>query len=128
MLKRFVFLFLLSLNITLLINADTQLPKGVVEVKLFAHGNYDDSNSVTYPIKRQPSVGIRAYVGNGVLCVQEFEEQFTFRLIDVNSSIEVFSSTVLPGQNIISLPQNLCGDFFVDFDFSFISYRGVIYL
>lgn len=108
--------------------AFSQQPSGDVMVKLYAHVNFDDPSPGTYPIKRQPPMGIIAYISDGAIYVQEFESPFTLRLTDINSNEEVFSTNVLLGQTTITIPQNLNGDYFLDFDFSFTSYRGEIHL
>ncbi len=128
MLKRTLFVILLSLAIIPMTYALPQPPNEAVVVRLYVHAEFDESSAATYPIKRQPSMGITAYVSDGIVYVQEFNESFTLRLIDMDSSVEVFSSTVLPGKTIVTLPQDLLGDFFINFDFPYISYRGDIHL
>lgn len=108
--------------------AHPQMPNGVVKVKLYEQASIDDSNGATRPIKRQPAMGISAYIGDGVIYVPDFNESFTLRLIDIASNVEIFSSTVLLGQTAITIPQDLLGDFFINFDFLCISYRGNIHL
>lgn len=108
--------------------AHPQMPNGVVMVRLYEQASIDDSNGATRPIKRQPAMGVSAYIGDGIVYVLDFNESFTLRLIDIASNVEVFSSTVLPGQTAITIPYDLSGDFFINFDFPYISYKGNIHL
>ena len=97
MLKRILFVILLSLTIAQKTYALPQLLDVSVMVRLYVHADNDDSNAATYPIKRLLAIGIRTYVGAGIVYIQNFNESFTLRLIDIVSNTEVFSLIALPG-------------------------------
>ena len=128
MLNKFVCVLLMSLTITSGAFAFPQLPIGAVVVKLYAQEDFDNSNPVTRPIKRQPSMGITVYVENGSIFFQDFDEPFRMLLLDSNSKEEVFSTTVLPGQTSEALPLKIKGNLFLCFEFSSLSYSGELYI
>ena len=46
-------------------------------MRLYVHAYNDDSNAATYPIKRALAMGISAYVGAGIVYIQDFNKSFT---------------------------------------------------
>lgn len=126
MLKKLFFFILWFLAFTPNSVAFTQQPSGMVRVEL--HVYIVDPNQVGKPIRRQPSVGITAYVGNGMVYVQDFNKSFTLRLTNANNGADVFSTNVITGQTSIPIPKELYGDYFMYFIFEGVIYRTQIHL
>lgn len=126
MLKKLLCFILLFLSLTPKVFAFPQQSAGPVRVEL--HVYFVDPNHVGKPIKRLPSVGLTAYVGNDAIYVQDLEKSFTLRLSDANNGADVFSTNVTPGQTAIPIPRELRGDFIMDFLFDGVIYRTQIHL
>lgn len=118
-----IFLFFVTLHLKATILPDP--PQDAVPIRL--NVEYFSPKSATYPIKRQPGAGILLYLYDRVLFVPNLGEPYNVYIIDTNDMI-AYSTSILPGQQSISLPDNLMGDYGIKLESSNICYEGFLSL